>query len=169
MGPFRFRMTLDEDVLKELRPCFVPAGWRNVFRIAAVFFLIGVVIHWNDETSEGLQKSVFYLSICAIYLFAVPWRSVRIQRQRLRENGGANSEYAFEEDGIHISYASSGAQYIVDYVHYARFAETKNLFYMETKGRQYIVIPKEAMDSERRTQFLRFVREHCPNLKGIKK
>lgn len=172
MEPFRFRVTFDENVIRGMRNFFIPAGFRYTFYIAGGIFLISLAINLIDKHLEGVTNALFCLFICIMGLFVYPRLAMRTQKRRLFENhsnGCMIYECVFEEDGVHIFNVSDGGKGITEYRHYTRCVETKDLFVLSTKGRQYIVIPKEDMDLERRAQFIRFLCTHCPNLKKIKK
>jgi len=93
---------------------------------------------------------------------------VKINLERAKENTGTtelNVITSFTDDKINIYTVNTGNTTKLNYDAIIRFAETKNMYALFSKGNQLVVINKASIIQEQKTDdFVRFIKNKCKNI-----
>ena len=159
---------MNEDTLREFSKYLLPprSKW-----LARIFVLLFAVIAALNYVGGNMVMAVLAALAVVVFLVEVPLLKRRMLQNninRLRENypdGSCRYESFFTVDGIHLHNLSNGGETLLRYEHFARVAETENVFFIISKMQQFFLVFKNCLTPEQRNSFLPFLKEKCPKLK----
>lgn len=168
MDQYRTSGTMNEDTLREFSKYLLPPRSKWLVR---TFILIFAAISALNYVGGNMVMAVIAALAVVVFLVEVPLLKRKMLRNniaRLRENypgGSCRYESFFTVDGIHLHNLSNGGETLLRYEHFARVAETENVFFIISKMQQFFLVFKDCLTPEQRDSFLPFLKEKCPKLK----
>ena len=159
---------MNEDTLREFSKYLLPPRSKWLARIFVLLFAAIAVLNY---VGGNIVMAVIAALAVVVFLVEVPLLKRRMLRNninRLRENypgGSCRYESFFTVDGIHLHNLSNSGETLLRYEHFARVAETENVFFIISKMQQFFLVFKDCLTPEQRDSFLPFLKEKCPKLK----
>jgi len=161
MSHFIIKSIVNKGTYKEI-------GWRLISRPEKIYF--AVVLFCGVMAAIFFATGGQYLFTFGAILFTilVPIFYIRNLKQaaklhfkRIHESTGTNElelEISFNDDRVTIFCIATNGTSFVEYENFARIAETKNMYVIFTKARQFIVISKdELVEKSERKRFIKFI------------
>jgi hypothetical protein len=165
MDCFKIESTVNKDTYIELTWHLIPI----TVKIAMIIILIGCAgsaIGGHYEAAFTGLTMVIIFSLSTLFFHK---RDIKTKLQRQQECEGTSElklAISFLDENIKIHNLRAGGTIYMKYDSIVKLAETKNLYVLFTKAKQFIAVNKTILFQEQKNNdFIRFVKDKCINVK----
>ena len=161
MSHFAIKSIINKGTCKEI-------GWRLISRSEKIYFaivlfcgLMAAIFFAIGEQYLFTFGAILFVVLLPIFYFRNLKQAAKLYFKRVFESTGANElelEISFNDDKVTIFCVATKGTSFIEYENIARLEETKNMYVVFTKAKQFIAISKnELVGKSERKKFIKFI------------
>ena len=166
---FETQYTITKASYKEMRWLSISTSEKIWWAACTLFGVIFLIIGIQDSSPIWVLAGILFIPFAPVVIFWSQKRTMKLNMQREQERTGTTDIFvqtSFDEEGITSFDPKSNYTGHIRYASVRKFAETKSMYVLITKTRQYMPVNKATLAQAGETEaFLQFIKSKLPHVK----